>query len=157
MAFTADDFLADAADLVERHRTEVREDLEAIPGDRIWERPVPGMVSAANLVLHLTGNLRHFFGHHLAGTDYERKRDREFEDAARAGHEEILERWDEACVETRTVLLSLDHGSLTRPAPVDTYPGGGPVHAYIVRLLGHLTYHAGQIRMLRRLLAPRQD
>ena len=47
-AFTSREFLADAAGLVERHRAAIRADLEAIPEDRIWDRPVPGLVSAAN-------------------------------------------------------------------------------------------------------------
>ncbi len=157
MTFTAEQFLADAADVVERHRAAVREDIEAIPDEFLWERPVPGMVSAANLVMHLTGNLRHFFGHHLAGSDYERERDLEFADADRPSRKTLLENWDEACVETRTVLFALDPDRLTRPAPVDSFPGGAPVHTFITRLVGHLAYHAGQIRMLRRLLVPQND
>lgn len=145
--------LADAADMVERYRNSVRADLEAIPESGIWNRPIPEMVSPANLALHLTGNLRHFIGHLLAGSDYERQRDREFEAGSWAGKGRVLEMWDEACVETRTALLAFDPRGLNDAAPVDTFPGGGPVHAYLVRLLGHLTYHAGQIRALRRLLA----
>jgi hypothetical protein len=145
--------LSDAADLVERYRDSVRGDLEAIPEPGFWSRPVPNMVSPANLALHLTGNLRHFVGHLLAGTDYERDREREFEAEPWAGKGRVLTMWDEACVETRTALLALDPRTLDDPAPLDTFPGGVPVHAYLIRLLGHLTYHAGQIRALRRLLA----
>jgi len=146
--------LADAAELIERYRDSVRSDLDAIPESRFWERPVPGMVSPANLALHLTGNLRHFIGHELAGTDYRRERDREFESEPRVGKDRVLAMWDEACVETRTALLALDPRTLGDPAPVETFPGGGPVHTFLVRLLGHLTYHAGQIRAFRRLLSP---
>lgn len=143
---TGADFLADAADLVEAYRVSVREDFEAIPEARIWERPVPGQVSPANLVLHLTGNLRHFFGHVLGGSDYRRDRDREFLAEPYAGRGEILAGWERACAETCAVLRSLKEADLDRPAPLDRYPGGVPVHGMVLRLLGHLTYHAGQIR-----------
>ncbi len=155
--FTGNEYLSDLAELVERHRTAVREDLEALPESALWERPVAGMTSAANLVLHLTGNLRHFIGHLLAGSGYLRDRDREFADGPGTSRERVLELWDEACVETRTALLALDPRILDRPAPVDTPPGGVPVHIYLLRLAAHLAYHAGQIHMLRRMSSSGSD
>jgi hypothetical protein len=149
--------MAGAVDLVERYRVSVREDLEAIPEDRLWECPVTGQVSPANLALHLTGNLRHFFGHHLGGSDYRRDRDREFVGTRYAAKDEILAGWETACAETRNALLALDGPALEAPAPVDRYPGDAPVHTLVLRLLTHLTYHAGQIRSARRILAPPRD
>jgi uncharacterized damage-inducible protein DinB len=150
----AEDLIQGAVDLLERYRTSVREDFEAIPEAIMWKRPVPGHVSPANLVLHLTGNLRHFFGHHLGKTDYVRQRDREFLDEPYATKEEILAGWERACDETLAALTALDERSLAAPAPIDPYPGGAPVHTMVLRLLTHLTYHAGQIRSMRRMLAP---
>jgi hypothetical protein len=146
-------FLGDAGDILERYRLSVREDLEAVPESRIWERPVPDMVSPANLALHLAGNLRHFFGHLLAGSDFARDREREFRADRREAKAEVLRLWDEACVEARATLLALEPRRLGEAAPVDGWPGGGNVRAYVLRLLTHLTYHAGQVRALRRLLA----
>jgi hypothetical protein len=115
---------------------------------------VPGQVSPANLVLHLTGNLRHFFGHLLDGSDYVRNREREFQDEPYASREAILLGWDTACRETAEVLKGLDEARLASPAPLEPFPGGAPVHTMVLRLLAHLTYHAGQIRSMRRLIVP---
>jgi len=147
---TGRDLLDAAAGAVEQYHESVREDLAAIPEAFLWERPVPGQVSAANLVLHLTGNLRHFFGHLWGGSDYRRERDLEFADESRPAQAEILSRWQEACRETAAVLRGVNVEVLDRPAPVDRFPGGGPGHVYLLRLLQHLSYHAGQIRSLRR-------
>lgn len=148
------EFLNAVAELVERYRVSVREDLEAVPEARLWERPVPGAVSPGNLALHLVGNLRHFFGHLLYGSDYARERDREFVAEPWSSKADVLAMWDEACVETQTAVLTMDPRALGGPAPAEGWPGGATVQAYILRLLAHLTYHAGQIRLLRRLLAP---
>ena len=147
-------FLTVVADFVERYHASVREDLEAIPEARLWERPVPEVSSPANLALHLVGNLRHFFGHMLCGSDYTRDRDREFAAEPWASKAEILAMWDEALVETRTAVLTLDPKVLGSAAPIEKFPGGANVQGFILRLLTHLTYHAGQIRLLRRLIAP---
>ena len=146
------DFLADALSLVEQYQNSIRADFQAIPDDSIWKCPVPGQVSPANQVLHLTGNLRHFMGHLVGGSDYKRDRDREFKTEPSATKAEILAGWETACEETREVLQDLDDDQLLKEAPVERFPGGVPVHRYILRLLGHLTYHAGQIRSLYRIL-----
>jgi hypothetical protein len=151
---TGREFLEDAAQCVEQYHASVEEDLRSIPEAALWERPVPGQVSAANLVLHLTGNLRHFFGHLWGGTGYVRERDGEFADEVRPGKDEILSRWDEACRETAAVFRRVDEEVLDRPAPVDRYPGGAPGRTYLLRLLLHLSYHGGQIRSLRRRYEP---
>jgi hypothetical protein len=149
-----DPFVRDVLRVMDRYRVTVAEDFGAIPEDLIWKRPVPGQVSPANLVLHLTGNLRHFFGHLLGGTGYARNRDREFLDEAYAGRDDILAGWETAHREVRESLLALGASELDRPAPIDIFPGGGSTRAFVLGLLSHLTYHAGQIRSLRRLLAP---
>lgn len=146
------DFLHSAAELVRQYRASIREDFAAMDPDRIWERPVPDQVSPANLMLHLSGNLRHFFGHMLSGTDYVRDRDREFVAEPYADHTEILAEWDTACSEVLATFEGLAPAKLDEPAPFDRYPGGGPVHLMTVRLLGHLGYHAGQLRTHRKFL-----
>jgi hypothetical protein len=52
------------------------------------------------------------------------------------------------------VLRGLDPARLAEPAPVDRFPGGVPIGAYILRLLAHLAYHGGQIRTQYRIHTP---
>jgi hypothetical protein len=46
--------------------------------DALWQAPAGAPNSAGNLALHLAGNLRHFIGATLGGSDYKRDRDAEF-------------------------------------------------------------------------------
>jgi hypothetical protein len=101
---TGKDYLRAVAELVEQYGTSVRKDFEALPEARMWDRPVTGQVSPANLVLHLSGNLRHFFGHLLGGSDYARERDREFQEERHMSKAQVLETWAGACAETKKVL-----------------------------------------------------
>jgi hypothetical protein len=48
---------------------------------------LPGLSnSAGNLALHVAGNLQHFLGHVLGGTDYIRDRDQEFAQRSPKSH-----------------------------------------------------------------------
>jgi len=153
---TGKDYLRAVGELVEQYSTSVRKDFLALPEAHMWDRPVAGQVSPANLVLHLSGNLRHFFGHLLGGSGYVRERDREFQDEHHLNKAQILETWAGACAETKKVLQTLDDAALLRDATLDMYPGGAPNHQLILRLVTHLTYHAGQIRSMCRILTPPQ-
>ncbi|HET9235494.1 MAG TPA: DUF1572 family protein, partial [Candidatus Eisenbacteria bacterium] len=70
------DYVRAATELIAQYQESIRHDFDSIDDSMIWKRPVPGQSSPANLVLHLSGNLRHFFGHVLGGSDYVRNRDR---------------------------------------------------------------------------------
>ena len=54
-------------------------EIAAYPDDAtVWQTPSGISNSAGNLALHMAGNLRHFIGHALAGTNYVRDRNAEF-------------------------------------------------------------------------------
>ena len=150
---TGREYVRAATELIMQYQESIRHDFESIDDSKIWKRPVPGQSSPANLVLHLSGNLRHFFGHVLGGSDYVRNRDREFMDEPYAEKPEILQIFDDACAEARSVLEKLDDETLVRTALVNGPPGGVPNHQLVLRLLTHLTYHGGQIRSMSRMLA----
>ncbi len=149
---TGKEYVHAASELISQYQESIRHDFDAIDESNIWKRPVPGQSSPANLVLHISGNLRHFFGHVLGGSNYVRNRDREFLDEPYATKAEILQTWESACSETRSVLAALDDGRLLQTANVDRYPGAVPNYQLILRLLTHLTYHGGQIRSMSRML-----
>ena len=149
---TGKEYVHAASELISQYHESIRHDFDAIDESRIWKRPVPGQGSPANLVLHLSGNLRHFFGHVLGGSSYVRNRDREFLDEPYATKDEILQIWGAACSEAQSVLASLDDTRLLQTAAVDRNPGGVPNYQFVLRLLTHLTYHGGQIRSMSRML-----
>lgn len=130
----------------------VRREIAAYERDSdIWlmDPAIPN--SAGTLALHLAGNLRHYIGRVLGGSDYVRDRDAEFSarDLARA---EVFERLDAARDDIARVMPALTEAQLavTYPEPA----GGRRVSTadMLMHLAVHLTYHLGQIDYHRRLL-----
>ncbi len=105
--------------------------------------------SAANLVLHIIGNLNHFIGTALGNTGYTRERELEFE-VQNISKAELLER-----VEHTRQLISdvIPHiNNLTDPFPEGFWKDSGTIHNQLLKLLSHLAYHAGQVNYHRRAL-----
>lgn len=131
-------------------------EIAAYPDDEsLWLTP-PGISnSAGNLVLHLAGNLRHFVGHLLGGTDYVRNRDAEF--SARGLSREVLRA--EILKTSNEIESALESMPLSRlsdafPATLGQPPRTVRTSDWLVHLATHLTYHVGQIDYHRRLLTP---
>ena len=106
--------------------------------------------SAGNLAMHLSGNLRHFIGHVLGGSDY--KRDRAFEFNGRISREAILKEM----AETEEALIAhFDKTSdeeYTQDYPLEVFGYKMSNLHFIMHLMGHLNYHLGQVNYHRRIL-----
>ena len=137
-----------------REIARLRTEVELYAGDEDVWRLAPGIAnSAGTLVLHLCGNLRHFIGVQLGGTDYVRDRDAEFARRGVARGELLAEiaRMEE---EVGGVLAALDDAVLERTFPQPLYGEDRTTGWMLVHLVQHFTYHLGQINYHRRLLAP---
>ena len=67
------------AAMLDRDLATLRREVEAYPDERDLWREIPGVANVGgSLVLHLTGNLQHYFGAQLTGTGYVRDRPAEF-------------------------------------------------------------------------------
>ena len=107
--------------------------------------------SAGNLCLHLCGNLQHFVGKVLGGTDYVRNREAEFADK-NVPRSTLLKE-----VATTKKVVSDTLHKMSPPQLDETYPinvFGEPMTTgfFLMHLATHLTYHRGQINYHRRLL-----
>jgi len=119
--------------------------------DDIWTLPSGINNPAGTLGLHLAGNLQHFVGTILGGSDYKRDRPNEF--AARdVPRLEVIAELKKAKLLVRETLESLDPATLKEDYPASWYDK--PVSNYFIltHLIGHLNYHLGQINYHRRLL-----
>ncbi len=108
--------------------------------------------SAGNLCLHLIGNLNTFIGGELGQTGYVRDRPLEFsqKDVPRT---ELILKIEETIEVVKRSIGSLNAGDLEEDYPsVKVVEGGSSIGFMLVHLLGHLTYHLGQINYHRRLL-----
>src|SRR6185503_9865240 len=67
------------AAILARDLRTLRREVEAYPDEAQLWHTVPGISNpGGNLALHLCGNIQHYVGKHLGGTDYVRDRPAEF-------------------------------------------------------------------------------
>jgi len=138
--------------LFERDLAKLKAEVEAYPNEGdLWR--VEGEIAnaAGNLCLHLAGNLRHFFGAVLGGTDYVRDRDAEFASKF-VPRATLLAEVDAAAREVRTVLEKITDEDLQKNYPIEVFGHPMTTEFFVVHLATHLNYHLGQINYHRRIL-----
>lgn len=119
--------------------------------DKLWlvEKGISN--SAGNLCLHLIGNLNTYLGKELGGTDYIRNRELEFSQK-NIPRSELLMMLDATILVVNDTLDQLTPEQLDKDYPVPVFDYNMTTGFFLVHLLGHLTYHLGQINYHRRLL-----
>lgn len=135
-----------------RELAAVQRSVEAYPdGASLWALPDGLPNAGGTLVLHLAGNLQHYVGAVLGGSNYKRDRPAEF---ARRGvpRAELLTELANAVAAVERTLPTLRADSLAQPYPE---PIGGHVlttGAFLGHLATHLAYHLGQLDYHRRVV-----
>jgi uncharacterized damage-inducible protein DinB len=117
----------------------------------IWKTSEGITNSAGNLCLHLTGNLKHFFGAVLGGSGYVRDRDAEFADK-NVSRTEMMADIDEALDVVGSTLAGLTEDDLEKNYPIEVYGHPMTTGFFLTSLTTHFNYHLGQINYHRRLL-----
>jgi hypothetical protein len=138
--------------ILERDLETLRREVEAYADERDLWRPVEGITNTGGtLVLHLTGNLQHFFGTRLAGTSYVRDRPGEFS-RRHVPRSELLGQIEAARHAVHTALERLSLQQLTDAYP-ETIAGVRIKTAeYLLHLVTHFAYHLGQVDYHRRMI-----
>jgi uncharacterized damage-inducible protein DinB len=144
--------LAAVAAILDRDLQAVAREVMAYPDERsLWAMP-PGVTnSGGTLALHLAGNIRHYLGARLGGTEFVRDRPAEFasRDVPRAV---ILQRIEEARAAVRAAAARTGDERLDQDFP--EVVGGMRVQTgeYLIHLVSHFTYHLGQLDYHRRMV-----
>ena len=130
----------------------LRRGVEAYPDDASLWREVAGIANVGGtLVLHLCGNLQHYIGRVLGGSDYRRDREAEFN---RRGvpRIELLGEIDAAIAAVARGLDATTDETLGRRFPEKV--GGRDVMTMdmLVHSAAHLAYHLGQFDYHRRMV-----
>ena len=136
----------------QRDLTRLQEEISSYQSEeRLWDIEKGIANSGGNLCLHLVGNLNHFIGKVLGGTDYERDRAFEFagKDVPRGKLLQQVEETREVVLET---LDKLDETQLSENYPIQLFGETNTTEFILIHLAVHLTYHLGQINYHRRLL-----
>jgi uncharacterized damage-inducible protein DinB len=140
------------AAILDRDLATLRREVEAYPDERDLWRETPGVANVGGtLVLHLTGNLQHYFGARLAKTGFVRDRAAEFA-RRNVPRSELLREVDAARAAVKAASTSVSAAQLAADFP-DTV-GGSRVRTgdYLVHLAVHFAYHLGQLDYHRRVV-----
>lgn len=124
--------------------------IEPFDDDSIWWQPASGVNPVAVLALHCAGNLRHFIGRHIAGTDYVRNRSEEFDTSRRLTKAEVLDELRRAIDEMRVAMDSLTTEDYAAPSR-DPDGRHWTVYEDFVNATVHLALHVGQAVQLAKL------
>ena len=138
--------------LLHRELAAVRRSVDAYPDDTSLWAERPGLPNTGgNIVLHLAGNLQHFFGAVLGKTGYVRERDLEF---SRRGlpRAELLTQLDAADKAVDAGMKSVSAERFAQAYPEQVAGRTISTQDFIVHLLSHLAYHLGQLDYHRRVV-----
>lgn len=141
------------ATLLERELNGFRKELDLFPDDEsIWRTPAGVTNSAANLALHVAGNLQHYVGAVLGGTGYVRHRDAEF--GRKSGSKaEVFAQLDAAIHAVRTVIPGLSAEVLRHTYPEQVIKGAEiRTDVFMLHCCAHAAFHLGQAGYARRIM-----
>ncbi len=116
---------------------------EELPQEALWQRPNAASNSAANLLLHVCGNMRQYICAGLGGQPDLRQRDAEF--AARSGYTkaELWTMLEQAVSEACAIIEQTDTDELLRMRRVQGFHLSGV--GIILHVVEHFSYHTGQL------------
>lgn len=137
--------------LFERDLEKLHDEIAQYKNDAdLWKTEGEITNSGGNLCLHLSGNLKHFFGSVLGNSGYVRDRDSEFalKDVPRS---EMMADVDVAKNVVMSVLAELTEDDLGKPYPIEVFGHPMTNAFFLTHLATHLNYHLGQINYHRRL------
>jgi uncharacterized damage-inducible protein DinB len=142
----------DLAALLARELDGFKRELAMFPDDESAWRTVPGITnSAANLALHVAGNLHYFIGVVLGGGRYARDRAAEF--GRRSGpREDVYREIDAAIRAVLDVLPALPEDRLDGEFPETVMGMTFRTRLFLLHLCAHGGFHLGQAGYLRRVV-----
>ncbi len=124
--------------------------LEELSEEQIWWRPNESSNSIGNLVLHLSGSLRHYLSRTVGGMDYERNRPAEFSERRAVLKAELTAIFNETIAQAKQILDSFDTARFLQSTDEPAY--NPTIFNAIFNVAIHLSTHTGQIVFITRML-----
>lgn len=129
---------------------QIRACVAQLDEEQLWWRPNESSNSVGNLVLHLSGSMRHYIARGLGGSQYQRNRPAEFSERGPLPKQELVAIFDETMSEVSAALESLGTARLLDPTDEPSY--NPTVFDLIFNVAAHLAMHAGQIVYITKML-----
>ena len=130
--------------------TQIKSCVEELNEEQLWWRPNEQANSVGNLVLHLSGSMRHYLSRGVGGLEYNRDRPAEFAERGPLPKAQLLAIFDETVDQAAEVLGSFDTARFLEPTDEQNYLP--TVFDSILNISIHLATHAGQIVYITKML-----
>ena len=129
---------------------QIRTCVEELAEEQLWWRPNEHANSVGNLVLHLSGSMRHYLSRGVGGIEYQRDRPGEFAERGPISKEQLLATFDETISQAAQVLDAFDTSQFMAATDEQNYVP--TVFDLIFNISIHLATHAGQIVYITKML-----
>jgi hypothetical protein len=123
--------------------------VEKLTDEQIWWRANPGSNSIANLMLHLSGNVRQWIVSGIGGAPDVRQRQQEFDARGPLPRAEVVARLRNTVQEADRVLAGVEPAALLEPRRIQGYDVN--VMEAIYQVVEHFSMHTGQIILLAKM------
>jgi uncharacterized damage-inducible protein DinB len=120
--------------------------LHRLSEEDVWWRPNEASNSVGNLILHLCGNVTMWIIGGVAGRNFQRDRQQEFDERQQIPKAELLTRLTRVVEEADEVIESLDENELLHRREIQTYDV--TVLEAVYHVVEHFSMHTGQIILL---------
>lgn len=124
--------------------------LEKLSEEEVWWRPNESSNSVGNLILHLSGSLRHYLSRSVGGMDYERNRPAEFSERRAIPKADLTAIFNETIAQAKQVFDSFDTARFTEPTAEPAY--NPTIFNAMFNVAIHIATHAGQIVFMTKML-----
>ncbi len=135
---------------IEENLPRITKCLHELTEEELWQRPNPNVVSIANLVLHLCGNIRQYAISSLCHEEDTRHRDQEFSATGGYTRQELLDKLSATVTGAVNVIMNASDEELMRQRNVQGFQMSGI--GIIVHVTEHLSYHTGQVALHTKLI-----
>ncbi|HTG15242.1 MAG TPA: DUF1572 family protein [Blastocatellia bacterium] len=129
---------------------QIRSCVEELSEEQLWWRPNEQANSVGNLVLHLSGSMRHYLSNRVGGMEYERNRPAEFAERGPVPKQQLLATFDETIRQAGQVLDAFDTSRFLDATDEPNYVP--TIFDLIFNIAIHLATHAGQIVYVTKML-----
>ena len=121
----------------------IEKSLKQLSEEELWQQPNPELNSMANLLLHLSGNIRQYVISSLGKQPDTRDRDLEFAQRGGLSKDELLAQFKATVNEAISVIREAPEAELLRKREVQGMEHDGL--GIVIHVVEHLSYHTGQI------------
>jgi uncharacterized damage-inducible protein DinB len=141
------EFLKASTDKLDQLLRRIEACVDRLTTEQIWMRGTENQNAIGNLMLHLTGNVRQWILHGVAGQPDHRVRDSEFSNRTEIAPSELKYRLRSTVEEALAVVKSLTPEQLLEKTSIQVYDDVSKLQA-VFHVVEHFSMHTGQIIFL---------